>query len=264
MRACSNTEPADSHFVISGRHLYSGGHAESIGCRPSMEDCCSVIGEFAGPNTQFYGLYDGHGGAAVSQHLSVSLHPAIAAKYADTNSWPDAIRAGFAEVQATAVEKWPFQGSTAAIAIIANSTIYSANVGDSRIVIIDETSATRVSKDHHVDDPEEQAAVLGRGGLIFNGRVNGSLMLTRTIGDGSMADALSAEPHLHEAPWSEDLKLVLACDGVWDVLDEARVAEIVRASPDPGSAARAVKDEAMSKGSDDNISIICVSLKPKE
>jgi serine/threonine protein phosphatase PrpC len=264
MAARGRARASERHLVLEGKQLFSGGHAETMGKRPTMEDNSAIIGEFAGPHTQFYGLYDGHGGAAVSQHCSVTVHTAIAAKYAETNSWPDAIRAGLAEVQATAVEKWPFQGSTAAIAIIANNTIYAANVGDSRIVIIDETSATRVSRDHHIDDPEEQAAVLARGGLIFNGRVNGSLMLTRTIGDGANADALSAEPHLHETPYSEDLKLVIACDGVWDVLDETRVAEIFRASPDPGSAARAIKDEASSKGSEDNISIICVNLKPKE
>jgi serine/threonine protein phosphatase PrpC len=177
---------------------------------------------------------------------------------------PDAIRAGFAEIHATAVEKWPFQGCTAAIAIIANNTIYSANVGDSRIVIIDETSATRASKDHHIDDPEEQAAVLARGGLIFNGRVNGSLMLTRTIGDGSMAEVLSEEPYIEERQSSENLKLVIACDGVWDVMDEEEVAGIFRTSGDPGVAARGIKDQALAKGSEDNISVICVSLKPKE
>ena len=53
-------------FVMGGRQLFPGGHAEAKGRRPTMEDACASCGEFAGPRTQYYGLFDGHGGKEVA------------------------------------------------------------------------------------------------------------------------------------------------------------------------------------------------------
>jgi serine/threonine protein phosphatase PrpC len=264
MAAKPKVRPQERHLILEGKQLFGGGHAEAIGKRTSMEDACAIVGEFAGPNTQFYGLYDGHGGAAVSQYCSTTLHILIAAKYRDSVPMADAIRAGFAELNAAAVQRFPLQGSTAAVVIIADDIIYSANVGDSRVVLIDGESTTRLSYDHNLSDPAEQQAVVARGGAIIQNRIHGTLSLSRSIGDGDLAEFLSAEPCLKETPWNETLKVIIACDGVWDVVPDEQAAALFKAASDPGAAARAIKDEALDKGSDDNVTVICVNLKRKE
>ena len=81
-------------------------------------------------------------------------------------------------------------------------------------------------------------------------------------------DLLSAVPEVGERPiCEEDRFLILACDGVWDVLDDAKACELVAgalAHPDGHAEAAAKKlcKEAYQMGSEDNISAVVVVLKP--
>jgi serine/threonine protein phosphatase PrpC len=51
-----------------------------------LEDTLAIIGEFAGPDPQFYGLYDNHGGREVLGFLSQTLHERVAAGMAEGKS----------------------------------------------------------------------------------------------------------------------------------------------------------------------------------
>jgi serine/threonine protein phosphatase PrpC len=175
-----------------------------------------------------------------------------------------AIRESIAEINAYAVKQWPFQGCTLAIVVIADQTIFTANVGDSRIILVSGGTARRLSVDHHVSNPEERQAVIDRGGYIVNDRVNNSLALTRSIGDGCLADSISGEPHTDSVPFDPEFGLIIACDGVWDVTTDDEAAAMFVAATDPGAAARLIKDHAIEHGSSDNVSAICLSCKPKE
>jgi serine/threonine protein phosphatase PrpC len=278
-KLCSITEKASSvHFwmaiarrralerrvLVQGKQLFSGGHAESIGKRPTMEDSCAIVGEFAGPGTQFYGVFDGHGGSSCAIYCSVNLPGAIADAYRASGEMADAISRGIKVVGRAAAAQWPFMGTTAAIIVVADHRIFCANVGDSRIVIIEKGAARRMSYDHVLTDPNERWAVVDRGGAVINNRVNGTLALSRAIGDGAHADSISAEPFMSAVDYDESLGVVIACDGVWDVMSDDEVAAIFVGAPDPGAAARAIKDGAIAKGSDDNVSVICVHFRPKE
>lgn len=54
--------------------------------------------------------------------------------------------------------------------------------------------------------------------------------------------------------------LILACDGLWDVLSNEQVVEYVRAASSPQQAAITLRDMAYQLGSQDNISVIVVSF----
>ena len=113
-------------------------------------------------------------------------------------------------------------GTTATALLVTDEVVIAAVLGDSRGVIaatnnsrssasIDsngknkwksfpEVSPIQLSIDHVASDPTEKQLVLQRGGTVSESgdiaRVNGTLAITRSIGDESLSPVLSREPHV--------------------------------------------------------------------
>ena len=94
--------------------------------------------------------------------------------------------------------------------------LYTANVGDARIVLCRNGKALRLSYDHKGSDENEGKRVANAGGLILNNRVNGVLAVTRALGDAYMKDLVTGHPYTTETVIKPDMDefIVLACDGV--------------------------------------------------
>lgn len=94
--------------------------------------------------------------------------------------------------------------------------LYTANVGDARIVLCRNGRALRLSYDHKGSDENEGRRVANAGGLILNNRVNGVLAVTRALGDSYMKDLVTGHPYTTETVIQPDHDefLILACDGV--------------------------------------------------
>jgi serine/threonine protein phosphatase PrpC len=54
---------------------------------------------------------------------------------------------------------------------------------------------------------------------------------------------------------------IIACDGVWDVMDNESVAEFARRQKTPGAAARAIRNVALERGPTDNVSVVFLTRK---
>lgn len=262
------------NFINYGLSRFPLGHYDSIGSRPRMEDVCVSYRDFAGPNTQYYALFDGHGGTQVSTLLADKLHTLISYYFKRGINFKTAMIKALQKVNEISLGKSDEDslsilsgGSTAAIAIIYNSVLYTANVGDSRIVLIEENKrqqkpvVTTLTVDHRPSTNHfEKSAVLRRGGYIRNGRVNGILMISRSVGDADVAKYISAVPHITETIIPPRAKLVIACDGIWDVLNEETVANIFVNKIFPQDAAKAIVTEALKRGTSDNVSVMCMNL----
>lgn len=94
--------------------------------------------------------------------------------------------------------------------------LYTANVGDARIVLCRNGKALRLSYDHKGSDENEGKRIAGAGGLILNNRVNGVLAVTRALGDAYMKELVTGHPYTTETVIQPDMDefLILACDGV--------------------------------------------------
>jgi protein phosphatase PTC1 len=94
--------------------------------------------------------------------------------------------------------------------------LYTANVGDARIVLCRNGRALRLSYDHKGSDENEGRRIASAGGLILNNRVNGVLAVTRALGDAYMKDLVTGHPYTTETviQADQDEFLILACDGV--------------------------------------------------
>ena len=78
-----------------------------------------------------------------------------------------------------------FTGCTATVVLISPTHIYCANAGDSRTVLARSTGEMcfPLSEDHKPDNAPEKARIEAAGGFVEENRVNGSLNLSRSLGD---------------------------------------------------------------------------------
>ena len=126
-------------------------------------------------------------------------------------------------------------------------------------------SALALSSDHKPNRPDERARVMAAGGqVVYAGcwRVQGDLAVSRAFGDAHLKPyGVSSTPELSAISLTpRDAFLVLASDGLWDVVDEQQCASSVLRASDPLGAARSLCDLASTRGSMDNITVLVVAL----
>ena len=175
----------------------------------------------------------------------------------------------------------PQAGSTCVVAVVRGDKLVVANAGDSRAVLSRRGEALALSRDHKPMDDDERARIVNAGGFVQEGRVNGSLALSRAIGDLEYKQSknlpakdqiVTAYPEIRECVIEPgDEFMVIACDGIWDVLTSQQCVDYVRARLDAdvqlSKICEELADECMApdtKGSGigcDNMSVVIVLLK---
>jgi serine/threonine protein phosphatase PrpC len=117
----------------------------------------------------------------------------------------------------------------------------------------------RVTRDHKPDDVEETARVKQAGGFVARGRVCAVLAVSRALGDRFLIPYLSCTADYYSIEnWRRHSVLILACDGVWDVLSDVEVVAIAHSTRDAAKAARRICTAAISQGSTDNVSVVVI------
>ncbi|CAH2077915.1 unnamed protein product [Thlaspi arvense] len=278
-----------------------------------------VDGRFNPQSTaHFFGVYDGHGGSQVANYCRERMHLALAEEIAkekpmlcdgDTwqEKWKRALFNSFlrvdSEIESVAPET---VGSTSVVAVVFPTHIFVANCGDSRAVLCRGKTALPLSTDHKPDREDEAARIEAAGGKVirWNGaRVFGVLAMSRSIetffltetcigtGDRYLKPSIIPDPEVTAVKRvKEDDCLILASDGVWDVMTDEEACEMARKrillwhkknavagdaslltderrkeGKDPAamSAAEYLSKLALQRGSKDNISVVVVDLKPQ-
>ncbi|KAF8798724.1 protein phosphatase 2C [Phlegmacium glaucopus] len=140
--------------------------------------------------------------------------------------------------------------------------LYSANAGDARGVLCRAGKAVRLTYDHKGSDKQEAKRITDAGGFVMSGRVNGVLAVTRSLGDSSMKEFVVGEPYTTETELcEEDEFLILACDGLWDVITDQGAVELVRDIEDAQEASQALLRHALENHTTDNVTAIVVRFK---
>ena len=173
-------------------------------------------------------------------------------------------------------EQLSLVGTTAVVTLISSKSIYVANCGDSRAVLCRNGKAAALTDDHKAAREDETARVEAAGGqiLFWNGvRVMGLLAVSRAIGDHSLRPYVIADPEvtvINRHPGDE--LLVLASDGLWDVMDNQEACSLakkclLRARQKGSSrenaarvAATVLTRAAVDRGSRDNVTVLVVDL----
>ncbi|CAL5035649.1 unnamed protein product [Urochloa decumbens] len=192
-----------------------------------------------------------------------------------------------------------YVGSTAVVALLVRGTVVVANCGDSRAVLCrgPATGAPSVplSYDHKPNRADELARIHAVGAQVMYKRVRGVLAMTRALGDRKLRPEVIAEPEITITKrTSDDQCLILASDGMWDVISNETACHVARQclehgnSPpiDPSAASSSTVAAASSRvhGAErrcfhaawvlgrlalaretaDNISVIVVDLRQRE
>jgi len=250
------------------------------GWRIEMEDAhCAHIGLPGSlSDWSFFAVFDGHAGARVSAYCADKLLDAIISSdelstgsngndvaRADVSA---GIRSGFLRLDdqlrelpeiANGEDK---SGSTAVCALVSPHHIFLANCGDSRAVLSRDKQVAMSTQDHKPTNAVEKERIQNAGGSVMIQRVNGSLAVSRALGDfeyknvpnrGPCEQLVSPEPEIfmEERTNASDEFLVLACDGIWDVMSNDELCDFVRdrmqVTDDLESICNCVVDTCLSK-----------------
>ncbi|XP_034944644.1 probable protein phosphatase 2C T23F11.1 isoform X2 [Chelonus insularis] len=226
----------DSKFLV--------GSSCMQGWRSKMEDChVHILSLPDDPEAAFFAVYDGHGGATMSQHAGKHLHDYILR----TNEYKEgkiveAMEQGFLQLdeamQADDALKAERVGTTVIAILIKDNVLYSANAGDSRAVASISGRTIELSRDHKPTLEDEKRRIEAAGGWVGFNRVNGHLALSRALGDfkfkrnhskSAEEQIVTAFPEVQTFQLTEDWEfIVLACDGIWDVMTSSEVVDFVR------------------------------------
>jgi len=274
------------------------GLSSMQGWRIEMEDAHSaVIGiPDQKENVSWFAVFDGHAGSRVSAHCSHHLLDCIRASDNFTCSLQQeqtlsqdelmegikqGILKGFLELDeklrripevASGEDK---SGTTAVCALITQKYLIIANCGDSRGVCCTDGKAVLATQDHKPSNEPEKERIQNAGGSVMIQRVNGSLAVSRALGDfeyknvegkGPTEQLVSPEPEFYIKTRDEvlDQFLVLACDGVWDVMTNEDICSFIthrmKVQDNLEIICNEVIDTCLYKGSRDNMSIIIIAF----
>eukprot|EP00930_Biecheleria_cincta_P070276 TRINITY_DN57917_c0_g1_i1.p1 TRINITY_DN57917_c0_g1~~TRINITY_DN57917_c0_g1_i1.p1 ORF type:complete len:463 (-),score=82.76 TRINITY_DN57917_c0_g1_i1:198-1526(-) len=285
------------------------GIGEMQGWRPTMEDAHVATtlksGKWAG--TGLFGVFDGHGGASVAKFSARNLPKLVVAGRALEAE--DALKTSFEmldkclenaaqTLQCTHRSHPSKVGCTAVTCLVRRRDIIVANAGDSRVVLSCQGTAIDLSQDHKPSLPEEKQRIGNAGGFVVDSRVgpytvsrvNGELSLSRAIGDlrfkqdatrSAAEQIVTCVPDVRTYMRNpEDEFLIIACDGVWDVLSSQDVVDRVhkhlpemrRGELQPSDVVSQILDECLAtdprksfgKGGDNMTMIIVVMQEPRK
>ncbi|KAF5190716.1 phosphatase 2C [Thalictrum thalictroides] len=292
------------------------GVTSVCGRRRDMEDAVAIHPSFCRQDRKipadlhYFGVYDGHGCSHVAMTCKDRLHELvkeeIEKKETFLDQWKETMERSFSRMDREVLgwtqskgascrcelqtPKCDAVGSTAVVSVVTPEKIITANCGDSRAVLCRGGKAIPLSSDHKPDRPDELLRIQAAGGRVIywdGARVLGVLAMSRAIGDDYLKPYVCSDPEVTITDRTvEDDCLILASDGLWDVLSNETVCSIARmvlngqapCLPSNGSEAKPVNSIdgsdkacsdaallltklAMARNSTDNVSVIVVDLR---
>lgn len=292
------------------------------GGRREMEDAVAIHPRFCpeqhenkAVGSHYFGVYDGHGCSHVALKCRDRLHDLVKEELENGGKlseaeWTVAMGRSFSRMDSE-VTGWKHDlssvlarcrcdlqtpecdavGSTAVVSVVTPDKIIVANCGDSRAVLCRNGKAVPLSSDHKPDRPDELKRIQDAGGRVIywdGARVFGVLAMSRAIGDSYLKPYVCCNPEVMIADRTgEDECLILASDGLWDVVTNEVACKVARmclcgnapaaagsllSSPvnDAGGcdsdkacsdAATLLAKLALARRSSDNISVVVIDLR---
>uniref|UniRef100_M4BZT5 PPM-type phosphatase domain-containing protein n=1 Tax=Hyaloperonospora arabidopsidis (strain Emoy2) TaxID=559515 RepID=M4BZT5_HYAAE len=248
-----------------------------------------------------FGIFDGHAGDRASRFCAENIFPRIldqlARKLSVRKAITNAVRALDADFCAIAhrysTSAIAFaarhshgrsfatdDGSTLLVAIVRDGLLHVGNVGDSRAIVVTRYGeAIPMSIDQKPSRKDERKRLKAKGAFITGKpsfmykmwplknfldvpRVNGQLAVSRSIGDVSLKAFITCDPEVQTRRISKyDRFLIMATDGLWDVVSSKTAARIASRYRDPQAAANALVAFALGRHTTDNITVLVVKLE---
>jgi len=264
---------------------YSFREDQNIDSEILMEDKSKSIENFNNDKNQMlFEIFDGHGGDEMSAYLQNNL-----AKIYKQNLLLNkgniilSLKNAFHDADDEMRGQLNIEGlgSTGSLVHLVKNNfsdelvVYSANVGDSRVSLISPEHIIRLSYDHRTSDEKEKKRILESGMDIIDDRICGTLMLTRIFGNYEYKEenneknsenenkGLICEPFISKInidPNIENQFLIIASDGVWDILTEEDIQKIIQKYQDTQKICSIIIKKCLENEAWDNMSVFAVKL----
>lgn len=259
------------------------------GKRSSNEDEHVVFTNLNGSNENYnnvdiIGVFDGHGGKLVSKFAKDNLanffikkNPKLFIESKYTAKYINKVFKNFNPLlEKTHPRAASYSGSTCCMGVIAKdeksdvkgNILWIINAGDSRAILGNKIGmAIPLSHDHKPNMPDERKRIEalegGKEKIYYDGsdwRVV-DLSLSRALGD------LEAHPYVTSLPQvyryrihPKDKYLIFACDGVWDVMDNQEIIDLIKNQDKKTNLAKLIAETALEKGSTDNVTVVVYDM----
>eukprot|EP01128_Nolandella_sp_AFSM9_P011696 TRINITY_DN862_c0_g1_i1.p1 TRINITY_DN862_c0_g1~~TRINITY_DN862_c0_g1_i1.p1 ORF type:complete len:879 (+),score=257.84 TRINITY_DN862_c0_g1_i1:198-2639(+) len=247
------------------------------GAKYNMEDTNLVLSPLPGNSSlSLFCVFDGHAGKGCSTAL-LTTFPEVFAKHwtapaPPPEKIPSILNTIFNEADEQ-LKEYEYEGSTGTtIAIWKDSAghryLQSANVGDSTGFLVRSGKALALGEDHKPTLQSERDRIKAMGITLEDGqsRLNG-LAVSRAFGNHfpkEMNCGMVVDPYvspLYQLT-TRDTQLIIASDGLWDIITGQRAADLVKHIQDPVAAAKKLCNIATASSKcHDNVTVIVVRLR---
>lgn len=229
-------------------------------------------------------VLDGHGGDRCAQFVREHMLGRLVARFTSEESWlaaedilTEVFHALDEEFCKMARESEDPSGACGTVVLFKGDEAVVANVGDCKAIYcnIKTRELREITRDHRATNKAEMARVSKKGGDIYKGRVISvnpetndffALEPTRTLGDAQAKlhageGVLIATPSIVRQKIGPKDIIIVATDGLWDVVPNKAAMKMCRASlrankGDTDGAAHELAMYALRKRSMDDISVV--------
>ena len=143
-------------------------------------------------------------------------------------------------------------GTTIVLATIKDDILYIANVGDSRLYVIQNGALSQITEDHSVVEEMIKSGLIKKEEARFNPHKN---KVTRALG---------VEPDLEvdffEVKLTKGDRIFLCSDGVSNMMDERTLEEIAGADKELSEICKKLIETAVNNGGKDDATVVMIEV----
>jgi protein phosphatase len=226
--------------------------------RTANQDYVYASAESVGNLPNLYLVADGMGGHKAGDYASryISEHLVEHIKQAEDSEIIPLLRGGIEKVNQMLYQESRDKaelngmGTTLVAAVIEDSTMYVANVGDSRLYLI-RNQLKQITKDHSYVEELVSLGQMERGSRDYREKKN---IITRAVGTEEKLEIDFFEVSLEPGDY------VLMCsDGLSNMLEDAEMEEIICSELELGEKAEKLITVANDNGGKDNIAVVLIN-----
>jgi serine/threonine protein phosphatase PrpC/Leucine-rich repeat (LRR) protein len=235
------------------------GYSATQGRRQTMEDCV-LLRRFG--DDFLCGVFDGHNGHVSAVTSAHCLAHEATRRISGDGDIAKGLAESFTAVNGQLKILNLRDGCTAACVFVRGAEVYCAGIGDSRIVRVQRRSVARMTDDSKPTIKKEFQRLRECDQIIdAEGRLQGKLAVSRSLGDFAFGEGLYVQPDVAKYDIEEDdVGVIVACDGLWDVMGDDAAGQVVRTAKTAADAAVSLRNFGFGLGSIDNISVIVLKF----
>ncbi|MEP6984283.1 MAG: Stp1/IreP family PP2C-type Ser/Thr phosphatase [Chloroflexota bacterium] len=172
----------------------------------------------------------------------------------DTERVPvtESMIAAVQKANADIITKVPDGGTTLTAVAVIGDLAYVAHVGDSRIYLVTKDNIEQITRDHSLVQRYVELNLLTREEASVHAQKN---VLYRALGQ---SETLEVDALTRRLP--PNAKLMLCSDGLWNLVSDEEIADIISKHSNPQEACDKLVALANAHGGSDNITVILLRI----